>query len=148
MNKILKLSRRTGVVFDGLCPCISCPETGPHSHPICPKCGAVKFGNANCEECRSYWKRFEVKVISIRPRHFWHIRRGQRLVRCLKDLEGGITQLVVRVIEVEIYTKKCEYNHRGSWWPMDFDRDTGISLLDEDYGWLEEPEGDKDGTED
>lgn len=37
--------------FDGLCPFI-CFEEGPHSHPICPKCGAVNYGNAFCDECR------------------------------------------------------------------------------------------------
>jgi hypothetical protein len=42
--------------FDGPCPFLTCLESGSHSHPICPKCGAVKHGNANCDECRSHWK--------------------------------------------------------------------------------------------
>jgi hypothetical protein len=27
--------------FEGICPFLSCMEEGPHSHGICPQCGAV-----------------------------------------------------------------------------------------------------------
>lgn len=38
--------------FDGVCPFLMCLETGPHSHPICPECGAVRYGNLLCQTCR------------------------------------------------------------------------------------------------
>jgi hypothetical protein len=40
--------------FDGVCPFLMCLETGPHDHPICPKCGAVRYGNIGCPECRAH----------------------------------------------------------------------------------------------
>ncbi len=42
------------VSFDGPCHFLSCLETGPHFHPICPVCGAVRYGNLFCKECREY----------------------------------------------------------------------------------------------
>lgn len=38
--------------FDGPCPMLTCLETEPHSHPVCPDCGAVDFGNWFCTTCR------------------------------------------------------------------------------------------------
>ena len=38
--------------FDGSCPFLLCLADCPHDHPICPKCGAVGYGNICCEECR------------------------------------------------------------------------------------------------
>ena len=38
--------------FDGPCPFILCLATGPHEHPICPECGAVRYGNIGCDTCR------------------------------------------------------------------------------------------------
>lgn len=43
------------VHFDGPCPFLMCLETGPHDHPICPDCGAVRYGNLFCKTCRSHW---------------------------------------------------------------------------------------------
>lgn len=40
--------------FDGPCPFLTCLKTEPHDHPICPKCGAVRYGNLYCEECRNH----------------------------------------------------------------------------------------------
>jgi len=40
------------IQFDGPCPLLLCFATRPHSHPICPKCGAVGYGNISCDECR------------------------------------------------------------------------------------------------
>lgn len=40
------------VEYDGPCPFLTCLATGPHKHPICPKCGAVRYGNIYCDECR------------------------------------------------------------------------------------------------
>lgn len=40
------------VPFDGSCPFLTCLETGPHVHPVCPECGAVRYGNIFCGECR------------------------------------------------------------------------------------------------
>lgn len=41
--------------FDGPCPYLFCQETGPHDHPICPDCGAVRCGNIFCPTCRRLW---------------------------------------------------------------------------------------------
>lgn len=38
--------------FDGPCPLLLCLAEVPHDHPICPKCGAVAYGNISCDECR------------------------------------------------------------------------------------------------
>ena len=38
--------------FDGSCPFLLCTITKPHEHPICPECGAVRYGNINCETCK------------------------------------------------------------------------------------------------
>jgi hypothetical protein len=43
------------VRFDGPCPFLTCLQTEPHDHPVCPDCGAVRWGNAYCETCRSHW---------------------------------------------------------------------------------------------
>jgi hypothetical protein len=40
--------------FDGPCPLLTCFYTGPHSHPICPRCGAVGYGNLTCPVCREH----------------------------------------------------------------------------------------------
>jgi hypothetical protein len=41
------------VNLDGPCPFLTCLAPGPHSHPICPECGAVRFGNLFCPTCRA-----------------------------------------------------------------------------------------------
>lgn len=48
------------MMIDGPCPLLLCLETEPHSHPICPDCGAVKFGNIFCVTCRE-----AIKVIKV-----------------------------------------------------------------------------------
>lgn len=40
------------IAFDGPCPFLLCLETGPHTHPVCPDCGAVRYGNLSCTTCR------------------------------------------------------------------------------------------------
>lgn len=50
ISDIRRLPRE--VKFDGPCPFLLCFATGPHSHPICPKCGTVRYGNMFCDECR------------------------------------------------------------------------------------------------
>jgi len=40
------------VEFEGPCPFVMCFADGKHRHPVCPKCGAVGFGNLYCEECQ------------------------------------------------------------------------------------------------
>ena len=42
--------------FDGPCPFATCLETGPHTHEICPACGAVRHGNLFCPECRKHMR--------------------------------------------------------------------------------------------
>jgi len=41
--------------FDGPCPFLLCLEEGPHDHPICPDCGAVRYGNMFCETCQAHY---------------------------------------------------------------------------------------------
>jgi len=42
----------SAVHFGGPCPFLTCLETGPHEHPVCPECGAVRYGNFYCPVCR------------------------------------------------------------------------------------------------
>lgn len=49
------ITSASAVFTDGPCPFLTCLETGPHGHDICPHCGAVKSGNAFCGTCRSRW---------------------------------------------------------------------------------------------
>lgn len=39
------------IFLDGPCPFLTCLETGPHGHDVCPDCGAVRFGNMCCRTC-------------------------------------------------------------------------------------------------
>lgn len=41
------------VWFDGPCLFLTCLEEGGHSHPVCPTCRALRFGNLACPTCRS-----------------------------------------------------------------------------------------------
>lgn len=34
------------------CPFLLCVVTRPHTHPSCPACGAVRYGNLFCATCR------------------------------------------------------------------------------------------------
>jgi hypothetical protein len=36
------------------CPFLMCLETGPHTHPICPTCGAVRYGAIQCTTCAEF----------------------------------------------------------------------------------------------
>lgn len=38
--------------FDGPCLFLTCLETGPHDHEICPTCRALRYGNLFCNTCR------------------------------------------------------------------------------------------------
>lgn len=38
--------------FAGACPFLTCTAMEPHSHPTCRSCGAVRYGNLSCPECR------------------------------------------------------------------------------------------------
>ena len=55
------------VDFDGPCPFLLCLEKGPHSHPICPKCGTIDYkniyGKTSCDFCKK--KRRELREIGI-----------------------------------------------------------------------------------
>ena len=52
-------NKKKKVEFDGPCPFATCLETGPHSHPVCPECGAVRHGNPSCPECRKHTGKIE-----------------------------------------------------------------------------------------
>lgn len=48
-----RIERQREIFFAGPCPFLTCLKQGPHSHPICPDCGAVKYGNPFfCPTCR------------------------------------------------------------------------------------------------
>ena len=49
--------------FDGPCPFLTCLKTEPHSHPVCPACGAVRYGNMQCDECRRMWPETEREIV-------------------------------------------------------------------------------------
>ena len=38
--------------YDGACPFLSCLETAPHDHKVCPACQTVRYGNLYCNTCR------------------------------------------------------------------------------------------------
>ena len=38
----------------GYCPFLTCLRTKPHTHPICPDCGAVRYGSLFCETCNAW----------------------------------------------------------------------------------------------
>jgi hypothetical protein len=39
---------------DGPCPFLTCTETGPHEHAVCPDCDAVRYGNPfYCPTCNA-----------------------------------------------------------------------------------------------
>lgn len=42
------------ITFEGPCPFLTCFETSGHSHPVCPECCAVRYGNIFCPTCRIY----------------------------------------------------------------------------------------------
>ncbi|GGM52571.1 hypothetical protein ACFFX1_55500 [Dactylosporangium sucinum] len=50
------ISTASAVFVDGPCPFLTCLDTGPHGHDICPDCEAVGFGNAFFGTCVRSWK--------------------------------------------------------------------------------------------
>jgi hypothetical protein len=42
----------TRIVLTAPCPFLTCQETRPHRHAICPACKAARYGNAGCAQCR------------------------------------------------------------------------------------------------
>jgi hypothetical protein len=48
--------------FDGPCPFLTCLKTGPHDHPVCPKCGALRYGNLYCEECQKHRPEIDAEI--------------------------------------------------------------------------------------
>lgn len=48
--------------FPGSCPYLLCLETGPHDHPVCPDCGAVRYGNIFCITCRQHWQHTDLDL--------------------------------------------------------------------------------------
>jgi hypothetical protein len=55
--------------FDGPCPFLTCFETLPHSHPVCPVCGAVRYGNINCSECKKHSKQKWTEILKHLAAH-------------------------------------------------------------------------------
>jgi len=45
------------IQFDGPCPFLACLIVAPHSHAVCPDCGAVNLGNLACNGCIAHLKR-------------------------------------------------------------------------------------------
>lgn len=42
----------TVVLTGATCPFLLCLVTEAHTHPVCPDCGAVRYGNIFCPTCR------------------------------------------------------------------------------------------------
>ena len=53
--------------FEGPCLFLLCDEQGPHSHPICADCGAVRFGNFSCPACSEERPAWNVAVTHLVP---------------------------------------------------------------------------------
>ena len=49
--------------FEGACPFLTCLETGPHDHEVCPVCDAVRYANLFCNTCRQ----------KMNQRHGWNL---------------------------------------------------------------------------
>ena len=62
------------IYFDGPCPFLFCMETEAHDHPICPNCGAVRYGNLDCPICQTEGKAYREKELAqmkeLRPSLF------------------------------------------------------------------------------
>ena len=41
----------TSVLTGATCPYLTCLVEEPHTHPSCPDCGAVRYGNSSCPTC-------------------------------------------------------------------------------------------------
>lgn len=55
----------SGVTFlNDECPLLTCLVTAPHSHPACPVCGAVRYGNLTCLSCQRYHPRYHLERTS------------------------------------------------------------------------------------
>lgn len=50
------ISGPAAVFVDGSCPFLTCLDSGPHGHDVCPACGAVRFGNMFCATCVRTWE--------------------------------------------------------------------------------------------
>jgi hypothetical protein len=55
MTSDTTITGTNAIFIDGPCPLLSCLDTGPHGHDICPACDAVQYGNLFCATCRSHW---------------------------------------------------------------------------------------------
>lgn len=56
------------ILIGGPCPFLTCLETGPHGHDVCPECDAVRFGNPYCRHCvtHAYWPEdFRAMLLAI-----------------------------------------------------------------------------------
>ena len=42
----------TTVLTGATCPFLTCLVPDPHTHPVCPQCDAVRYGNIFCDTCR------------------------------------------------------------------------------------------------
>lgn len=42
----------TTVLTGATCPFLLCVISAPHTHPSCPDCGAVRYGNISCATCQ------------------------------------------------------------------------------------------------
>jgi hypothetical protein len=56
------------------CPFLACLIDAPHEHPICPECGAVRYGNMSCQTCR------DLRGSDLNP---------HRLVAAALEAQGG-----------------------------------------------------------
>jgi len=52
------------ITFEGSCPFLFCLKTEAHSHPVCPECGAVRYGNLYCETCKTVGRQYREKELA------------------------------------------------------------------------------------
>lgn len=55
--------------FDGPCPFLTCLRNGPHEHPACELCGAVRYGNLFCDTCLGHWDFYDAGFLKLRLLH-------------------------------------------------------------------------------
>ncbi|MFA5186475.1 MAG: hypothetical protein WC551_08370 [Patescibacteria group bacterium] len=123
--------------FEGPCPFLFCQETGPHSHPVCPQCGGVNFGNIFCPTCQEIGLPDRLKAIQNLADRIKAIRQHRRIPQARatgrrrrfqpvpntrpfsfsnqlykKDVLGGVRELGPRVARKELHTWLTRDLHR------------------------------------
>jgi hypothetical protein len=59
------MNKSKRIFFKGPCPFLLCIKTKPHSHPVCPECRSVRYGNLYCPTCKKFGHRIRIREINL-----------------------------------------------------------------------------------